>query len=146
MGVTQFIYEERDLTRLSDEMLKNIDKAVLAAAFTIRDAARQAFITQSSSIYKHHTGNISKLAAGLMIGKISDSKVKIHSLGSRDFYDSYKTRFFVGGTIPRTQTKRNGKNIKPYTKGYLRANEAIDIGMANANSILNNYINNVLQK
>ena len=106
---------------------------------------RNAFIS-GSSIYKHHTGDISKLAEGIQVGKINDSKVKIHSLGSKNKYDTYKTRFFVGGTIPRTQTKWRGKNITPFTKGYIKANNAIDVGMSNAESTLNNFIKNVIEK
>ena len=145
MGASKLIYDSSDLTHYSDEMIHRIDRAILAAAFHIRDAMRQAFIS-SSSIYKSHTGDLAKLAEGISVGKLNDSKVKIHSLGTRDNYDTYKTRFFVGGTIPRTQTKRNGKNIKPYTKGYIKPNNAVDTGMTNAESTLNTFIKNVLEK
>ena len=144
MGVNKMIYDSRDLTTLSDEMLKNIDKAVMAAAYKIRDNMRQAFLS-NSSIYKHKTSNYSHLAEGIEVGKLNNSQVKIHSLGTKDKYDTYKTRFFVGGTIPRTQTKRNGKNIKPYSKGYIQANNAVDIGFSQAENTLTTFINNVLE-
>lgn len=143
MAVIQKIYDSEDLTKYADKILEKVDKAVLASAYAIRDAARSSF-SSSTSLYKYHSGNLTKLSEGIMVGKLTNSKVKIHSLGSRDFYDSYKTRFYVGGTIPRTQTKRNGKSIKPYTKGYIRANNAIDIGLTSAGSTLNEYIQNVL--
>jgi len=145
MGTSKLIYDSNDLTHYSDEMIKKIDKAILAAAFHIRDNMRQAFIS-GSSIYKYRTGKLDKLAEGIQVGKMNDSKVKIHALGSKDFYDSYKTRFFVAGTIPRTQTKWRGKNITPFTKGYIKANNAIDTGMSNAASTLNNFIKNVIEK
>jgi hypothetical protein len=144
MGVNKFIYDSKDLTTLSDDILKRIDRAVIAAAYKVRDDMRQVFIS-SSSLYKHKTGNLSHLAEGIEVGKLNNSQVKIHSLGSKDKYDTYKTRFFVGGTIPRTQTKRNGKNIKPYSKGYIQANNAIDIGFSQAEKTLNTFINNVLE-
>lgn len=142
---TKLIYDSGDLTHYSDEILQRIDRAIVAAAFRIRDNMRQAFIS-SSSLYKYNTPDYKNLAEGIQIGKISDSKIKIHALGTRDYYDSYKTRFFVGGTIPRTQTKRNGKSIKPYTKGYIKENNAIEKGMTNAESTLNQYIKNVIEK
>lgn len=142
---TKLIYDSSDLTHYSDEILARIDRAIVAAAFRIRDDMRQAFIS-SSSLYKYNTSDYKNLAEGIQIGKISNSKIKIHALGTRDYYDSYKTRFFVGETIPRTQTKRNGKSIKPYTKGYIKANNAIDNGMTNAEYTLNQYIKNVIEK
>lgn len=144
MGTTELIYDTADFRKYSDEMLRRIDRAVLAAAYSIRDDMRQAFLS-GSSLYKHKSSNYSDLAEGIAVGKLTDGKVKIHALGTKDKYDTYKTRFFVGGTIPRTQTKRHGMNIKPYSKGYIAANNAVDIGFAQAENTLNTFIKNVLE-
>lgn len=127
----------------SKEMIKKIDRAVVAAAAKIRDDARQAF-AQSKSKYKHSTPKYNELEAGIMIGKLYDSHVKIHAMGSKAQYNTYKTRFFVGGTTERRQTKKLGHNIKPFSKGYIRPNQAIEHAFSGAESTLNRYIKNVL--
>lgn len=145
MGKLEKIYDSNDLTHYSDDTKKRIDKAVVAAAFRIRDNIRKVFLT-GSSLYKYHTSEYSKLAEGILVGRLNNSKVKVHAMGSRDNYNSYKTRFFVGGTIPRVQTKQGGRSIKPYTKGYIRANNAVDTGTNGGENILDTYIRNVLEK
>lgn len=141
---SRVVYDGKDLTTYSEDTLKRIDRAILAAAYRLRDEMRHSFIS-GGSLYKHHTPKYDKLAEGITVGKLRDSKVKIHALGTKEYYDSYKTRFFVGGTSPRTQIKQRGKNIKPYTKGYIKANQAIDIGIQNGESTLTSFINNVLK-
>jgi len=143
MGKVKYIYDAKDLTTLADEMLDRIDNAVMASALKIRDNAKSSFLS-GSSLYKYGTSEYRNLADGIRVGHLNNSQVRIHTLGGRDNYNSYKTRFFVGGTIPRTQTKQNGRNIKPYTKGYIKANNALDMAMNGAESILNQYIQNVL--
>lgn len=140
----KLIYDTTDLTNASNEILDSIDKALMAAAFTIRDNARSIFKSDAATTYKSHTGNINKLSTGIMVGKNNHGSVKIHAFGSKDDYDSYKTRFFVGGTINRTQTKRHGKNIKPYTKGYIKAIDTIEKTISNSQPILDTYIQHVL--
>jgi len=141
---TQLIYDSSDLTTYAEDMLSRIDDAVVAAAYKIRDNIRQTFIN-GSNIYKHRTNKINDLAQGINVGKLQDSKVKIHAMGTKDNYHTYKTRFFVGGTVPRTQTKWRGKPLqKPYTKGYIKSLDSIDKGMSGAEGILNTYIQNVL--
>lgn len=139
----RLIYSERDLTQASDELLKSIDKAVLAAAFSVRDEMRSKFLS-SSTKYKHGTSEYSSLAEGIMVGKLRDSKVKVHALGSKSKYNTFKTRFFVGGTLYRTQKQVNGKSIKPYSKGYIQSNDAVRLGLSSADQTLNKYIKNVI--
>ena len=55
-----------------------------------------------------------------MIGRDQGGSIKIHAMGNKEDYDSYKTRFFIGGTRYRRQTKRKGKPIKPFTKGFIK--------------------------
>lgn len=146
MGNTRLIFDSYDIEKASSEMLRNIDKAVVASAFKIRDDARQIFIT-SRSIYKKHTSghNYKDLASGIMVGKLRSSQIKIHSLGSNGHL--YKTRFFVGGTTYRKQTKIKGKSLsKPYTKGFIKANETIDKAMGNADTTLSKYIKNAIEE
>ena len=144
MGKVTYIYDSKDLTTLSDEMLSKVDDAVMAAAIHIRDNMKQAF-NSGSSLYKYGTNEYHSLAEGIRVNRLSDGKVRIHALGGRDQYNTYKTRFFVGGSIPRTQTKWKGRNIKPYSKGYIRANNAVDIGFADAENTLTTFINHVLE-
>ena len=132
-----------NLDTASKEMVKKIDKAVLAAAFKIRDDARDAFAAAQSK-YKYATPKYHNLESGIMVGHLYDSHVKIHAMGAKSDYDTYKTRFFVGGTVERMQMKRLGQNIKPFTKGSIQKNEAIDIAFRGAESTLNKYIQNVL--
>ena len=54
MGRTRLIFDTYDIEKASKEMLKNIDDAIIATAFKLRDEARQIFIN-SSSIYKTHS-------------------------------------------------------------------------------------------
>ena len=148
MGKTRLIFDTYDIEKASQEILRNIDKAVVATAFKIRDNARQKFIN-SSSIYKTHSlgHNYKDLASGIMIGKLQTSQIKIHSLGSKDNYHSYKTRFFVGGTQYRKQNKIKNKALsKPFQKGYIKANDTIEKAMNGADTILNNYIKNAIEE
>lgn len=141
--MARVIYDTRDLDLASEEMLKNIDSALIAAAYRIRDDMRDSFRRDAAGAY-NHTGDINKLAEGILVGKLRNSTVKVHALGSNSNPDTYKTRFFVGGTIYRKQTQIKGKSIKPYSKGYIKSLDSVEKGMQNAESILNKYINNVL--
>lgn len=148
MGKTRLILDTYDIEKASSHILKSIDKAVVASAFKIRNDARYTFI-KSSSIYKKHSleHNYKDLASGIMVGKLRSSQIKIHSLGNSGHSRSYKTRFFVGGTTYRKQTKIKGKALsKPYTKGYIKANETIDKAMDNADTTLSKYIKNAIEE
>lgn len=135
------IYDIRDLTTASEEILKGIDKAVLATAFKVRDDARASF-KGSSNLYKHSASHsYDKLAEGIMVGKLRGGQVKVHAMGSKENYNSYKTRFFVGGTTYRQSTSKNGV---AFTKGFIQPNNAIENGVNMNQSTLSNYINNVL--
>lgn len=121
------IYDARDLTTASEEILRGIDKAVLACAFKVRDDARGNF-KGSSNLYKHSSNHsYDSLAEGIMVGKLRGGQVKVHAMGSKENYNSYKTRFFVGGTT------------------YIQPNNAIENGVNMNQSTLSNYINNVLE-
>lgn len=133
------IYDTRDLSEYSKSQLKQFDKAVLAAAFKVRDEARQAFI-DSKPQYKMATSKYTNLVEGIMVGRLNDNhSVKVHALGSRSKKESYKTRFFVGGTIQRFNGGYCSYN------GQIDENEAIDKGLKDGQKILDTYINNTLK-
>ena len=148
MGKTKLIFDTYDIEKASSEILQNIDKAVVASAFRIRDDARQIFIS-SASIYKTHTSGHSyrDLASGIMVGKLRSSQIKIHSLGTKENAHSYKTRFFVGGTQYRKQNKIKDNTLsKPFQKGYIKPNDTIERAMDDADTILNTYIKNAIEE
>ena len=140
----RLIFDTRDIETVSKDILSSIDRAVVAAGFAIRDEMREQFKKDSSSAYQSHTGDIEHLANGIMIGKLKNGQLKLHALGSKEDYETYKTRFFVGGTIYRTQNQKLGQNIKPFTKGYIKAIDSVDRGMANGENILTEYIRNAI--
>ena len=75
-----------------------------------------------------------------MVGRLSDNhSVKVHALGSRSNKESYKTRFFVGGTVQRFKGGYCSFN------GQIDNNEAIDKGLKDGQRILDTYINNTLK-
>lgn len=137
MGKQKLIFDTRDLEELSEEMLNSIDKAVVAAAFKIRDDMREEF-RKGSSLYKYGTRDYENLSSGIMVGKLKNSTVKLHALGHKQDDGTWKTRFFVGGTTYRKNSRGN--------KGYIKENDAVDKGLGNAENILSTFINNALDK
>lgn len=136
----KLIYNSEELENFSKDTIERINKAVVASAVRIRDDIRSTFIRDASSLYKTHKGDITHLTSGIMIGKDQGGSIKVHAMGSREDYDSYKTRFFIGGTRYRRQTKRNGKPIKPFSKGFIRATDSLVRVVDSSEPILINYI------
>lgn len=127
--------EEFDLA--SDETVSKIKKAVVAAALKIRDDAKENFRKDSQNKYKTKTGNITRLADGIVVKKNSDSEYVVTAVSRLTDY-AYKTRFFVGGTVFR-QTKK-GAN-----RGRIVPLETIDKAYVEAQTLLNQYINNAVK-
>lgn len=140
----KLIYNVEELGEVAEDMKKRINRAVVASAIKIRDNIRQAFINKASSLYRHHSGDISNLAEGIMIGKDYGGYIKIHAMGTKRIYDTYKTRFFIGGTRYRTQTKKLGRHIKPFSKGYISATDSLNEVVSRSSSTLTNYIRNAI--
>ena len=136
----KLIYNTEELETFNRETIDRINKAVVASAIRIRDITRSTFISDASSLYKTHKGDISHLTSGIMIGKDQGGSIKVHAMGSREDSSSYKTRFFVGGTRYRRQTKRLGKSIKPFTKGFIKATDSLMKVVDTSEPILINYI------
>ena len=130
------IFDTRDLSTASDEILKRVDRAVLAAAFKIRDEMRDEF-KKSITQYKYATSDYYNMAEGIMVGKLKSGKVKIHAFGHRENTGDWKARFFVGGTTYRKNQKGN--------KGLIKYNDAVDDGLKNADTILSTYIKNTIE-
>ena len=107
----KLIHNIEELDTLTRDTKQRINKAVVAAAIRIRDMIRASFVNDAQSLYKHHKGNIAHLTSGIMIGKDQGGSIKIHAMGNKSDYGSYKTRFFVGGTRYRKQTQMKGKAI-----------------------------------
>ena len=140
----RIIYDERDLDNIGAELIEGVNRAVVAAAFKIRDDARKHYRADATR-YKYHTEKSNALAEGIMVGKLRGGTIKIHALGAKSDYHTYKTRFFVGGTKYRVQKKYNGKNIKPYTKGFISELSSLDKSIASGESTLKEFINNALK-
>lgn len=134
--MARLIFDTRDLETASQEILEKVDKAVLAAAFKIRDDMRDEF-KKSQTNYKYSTSDYQKMSQGIMVGKLNNSQVKIHALGNRYDDGTWKARFFVGGTTYRKNNRGN--------KGYIKSNEAVDKGLSNAENILNSFIKNTIK-
>lgn len=135
MAKNKLIFDTRDLETASQEVLEKVDKALVAAAFKIRDEMRDEFL-KSQTNYKYSTSEYKKMAQGIMVGRLNDSQIKIHALGNKTNDGTWKARFFVGGTTYRKNNKGN--------KGYIKSNEAVDNGLTNAENILNSFIKNTL--
>lgn len=137
-------FETRNIEADEKELLNKIDKAVLATAFKVRDDARDIFMS-SKSQYKYGTSDYNRMAKGIMIGKLDNSSVKVHALGDNKDPDLWKARFFVGSTTYRTQSKQQGKTLnKPYSKGFIKSNDAIDKAVAQNQNTLSEFIGNVI--
>ena len=136
MSKNRVIYDSRDLSTASNDILRRVDRAVLAAAFKVREEIQDEFKRQRT-LYKYATDNYYRMAEGIMVGKLRNGYVKIHALGHMENTGDWKARFFVGGTDYRKTSKGD--------KGLIKKNEAVDNGITNANSILNSYIKNTIE-
>lgn len=125
----RIIYEIEDLDTFGKEILQSIDRAVLAAAFRMRDNARAKFLSSDNK----RTSKYDSLSRGINVGKLINHQTNVNALGTRENYDTYKTRFFVGGTKPRT---------KGHDRGFISANNALENGIDE--SLLEKYISNAI--
>lgn len=131
----ELIYNIEELDVASNNLIKRIDKAVAAAAFKMRDNARDAF-RQSASNYPHSTKKFFELAEGINVGRMKNHEIAVHSFGKKEQYNSYKTRFFVGGT--KYRFSKNGAS-----RGYIAANNVVQ--QSADQTILENFIKNTIQ-
>lgn len=126
---SRVIYEIEDLDTYGKEILESIDRAVLAAAFKMRDDARTKFLSSDQK----KTSRFDSLTKGINVGKLINHQTNINALGTREYYNTYKTRFFVGGTKPRT---------KGHDRGQLNPNNALESVLDEG--LLQKYIQNAI--
>lgn len=100
----RLIYDTADFNGINAQTIQKVNRAVVAAAIKIRDDVRQTFVSDAQSLYRHHTGNIENLTTGIMIGKDRGGSIKIHAMGSREDYESFKTRFLL--VVLNTERKK----------------------------------------
>ena len=78
MANKRIVYDTRDLENATEEMLRGVNRALLAAAFKIRDDMRDEF-RRSIGEYKYATEDYYRMAQGIMVGKLQDGSVKIYA-------------------------------------------------------------------
>ena len=134
------IYSTKQFEQASLKQLEHIDKALVAAAYRIKDNAQSLFINNGR--YK----NLEPLKEGIMLGRLQNSQIKLHAFGYDDeAKQTYKARFFVGGTKERVNKKPIGNHKKPLTKGQIEPLDTIDKATQGGESILDNYIKQALR-
>lgn len=135
-GKHRKIFDTRDLSDATDEVLESVDRAVVAAAFKLRNEMRDVF-KKDQSMYKYGTEKYYRMAEGIMVGKLRNGHVKIHGFGPKKNDGTWKARFFIVGTDYRFNS--SGR------KGLIVKNEAIDKGFNNAEAILDSYIKKAIE-
>lgn len=133
------IYTTEQFEKATLEQLDKIDKALVAAAYKIKENAQNLFVNNTK--YK----NLDRIRDGIMLGRLQNSQIKLHAFGYNDpEKHTYKARFFVGGTQVRVNKKPIGKHKKPLTKGRIEPLDTIDKATQNGGTILDNYIKRAL--
>lgn len=129
------VYASEALEQASIEQLKQIDKALVAAAYAMRDKARKLFVSNAKGY------NLQSLQDGVMLGRLRHgndgvTSVTLHAFGNNTNKNSYKARFFVGGAYHRqTRSQRYRGSIEALNT----IENALDQGT------LDDYINNVIK-
>lgn len=123
------------LEKATVEQLKRVDKALVAAAYAMRDKARKLFVSNAKG-YK-----LQNLQDAIMLGKLRTgvdgvSSITLHAMGNSSNYNSYKARFFAGGAYHRqTRSQRYRGSIEALNT----IENALDQGT------LDDYINSVIK-
>lgn len=123
------------LEKATVEQLKRVDKALVAAAYAMRDKARKLFVSNAKGY------NLQSLQDGVMLGRLRHgndgvTSVTLHAFGNNTNKNSYKARFFVGGAYHRqTRSQRYRGSIEALNT----IENALDQGT------LDDYINSVIK-
>ena len=133
MGGNVIIFDTKGFENATENIKKAVDKAIIAAAYRIRDNMRSSF-KKSVSQYKYATPDYYRLAEGIEVGKYKKDEISVHALGHAENDGTWRTRFFVGGTVYRKN--KSGKG----SKGFIKANSAVEMGANNAEMIVNSFI------
>lgn len=119
----------------SISQLKQIDKALVAAAYKMRDNARR-LLTANDKGYQ-----IASIADGIMLGRLrkdaSGTTITLHAMGNSSNPKSWKARIFAGGAYHR-RTRSKGRN-----RGSIEDLKTIQ--KSTDQKILDNYINNAIK-
>ena len=85
----KIIHDTSEMRGFYPGLKKGVDRAVVAAAFKIRDTARTTF-NSSRSLYKHATKKYKHLSEGINVGKFDETSetIKVHALGSKEDKDT----------------------------------------------------------
>lgn len=134
IGISSQILDKTQ--KLSVAQQQKIEKALVAAAYTMRNNARKQFSHNS------HGYNISSLQDGIMLGPLRSvadgvSTITIHAMGNPSIKKTWKARIFAGGAYHR-RTKSRGRN-----RGTIQDLKTISKSIDQ--NILNTYINNVIK-
>lgn len=117
------IYSTKQFEQATLEQLEKINKGFVKAAYKIKEVAQNEFV--NNGIYT----KLSPLKGGIMLGKFENNQVTLHALGYDDKEEqTYKTRFFVGGTTDRTtyiKQKRKGSERKIYKSSYTKKDGSV---------------------
>lgn len=119
----------------SVSQLKQIDKALVAAAYKMRDNARRLF-TSNDKGYQ-----IASIADGIMLGRLrkdaAETTITLHAMGNSSNPKSWKARIFAGGAYHR-RTRNRGRN-----RGSIEDLKTIE--KSTDQRILDSYINNAIK-
>lgn len=135
------IYETEEIEKYSEQQLAKIDKGLVAAAYAIRDNARSMF--ENNGKYK----GIGCLSEGIMLGRLikngGSTSITLHGYGYNDTKkQTYKTRFFILGTIERQGKKKDGST---YGKGYIQSLDSIQQAIDQGKGTLQQYLKKAIE-
>lgn len=123
------------IEKASFSQLKQIDKALVAAAYKMRDNARRLF-TSNDKDYQ-----IASIADGIMLGRLrkdaAGTTITLHAMGNASNPKSWKARIFAGGAYHR-RTRNRGRN-----RGSIEDLKTIE--KSTDQRILDSYINNAIK-
>lgn len=141
--MNQEILNISDLDKYSSDFEQAINKALIASAYKVKDAAQQILIGKYP--------NSAKFKEGVYVGKLNNKHIAVSSLGTANDED-YKARFFVGGTKERKQTggyRKTKEGIKyvqyqkPMSKGKIAPSDAVSMALNQERERIINFFNNL---
>ena len=133
IGISSQIFDATQ--KMTAAQQQKIEKALVAAAYAMRNNARKQFSHNSPGY------NISSLQDGIMLGPLRSadgvSTITIHAMGNPSIKKTWKARIFAGGAYHR-RTKGRGRN-----RGTIQDLKTISKSIDQ--NVLNTYINNVIK-
>lgn len=119
----------------SINQLRQIDKALVAAAYKMRDNARRLFSDNDKGY------QISSIADGIMLGRLrrdtTGISITLHAMGNASNKKSWKARIYAGGAYHR-RTRNKGLN-----RGSIEDLKTIE--KSADQKILDSYITNAIK-